>query len=572
MKFQSKVIPKTLNPTFNQEFVLTISSTQLNEHLVISIWDKDLLRSDFLGYMEVPVVDLIHDLTEFEDANNHPQWFPLSARNAKEKVAGDICVQFGLVGYLEPSLRQIADSVHVVHHAALISTEDPAEDLYFNHSLDVSAMEEQDIGDSMENITLDTLSDAGPMEHSEMAGILLMQIVGANDLPYEKNTLKTTFNCDPFAVVSYGKTAFRTKVIRHSLNPSWNQVIHFHLKQNDIANNWPVKWCIYDFERFTKNNTICEADIPLSTLLGVCEKPVKHPHRPTPFNPVEYDIPLDVKNQRNIVEGSTPVLSIRVSYIPYTEIRRNFWLALLNLYGSNCPQELDPKIDRVSFETMLDSIESNYSEETINNMFALIKKTPTDEMTFSEAVEVLERKIKANAVFPVGTVHPIGIETERLMMMKRCPICQKRLNHRGDFDVVSHFALCSHGNSELLDQLAMGGFTTQESASSKWYTKIFSFVTFGGLGIGKNSGHILYQDRATGQLVKEKMPTYIRLGIRLLYQVAGSKSTVESRAIKKLLRNMTLKQGSKFDSPKSKSNIPQFAAFHNLDMEEGKVV
>jgi phosphatidylserine decarboxylase len=126
------------------------------------------------------------------------------------------------------------------------------------------------------------------------------------------------------------------------------------------------------------------------------------------------------------------------------------------------------------------------------------------------------------------------------MLIKRCPICQKRLDHRGDFDAVSHFALCSHGNLEQLDQLAMGGFLTQESASSKWFTKIFSYVTFGGLGIGKNSGYVLYQDRSTGQLVKEKMPTYIRLGIRLLYQVAGSKSTVESKAIKKLLKNLSI--------------------------------
>jgi phosphatidylserine decarboxylase len=344
------------------------------------------------------------------------------------------------------------------------------------------------------------------------------------------------------------------------------------LKRGDIVNNWPVKWCIYDFERFTKNNAICEADIPLSTLLNACEKPIKHPHKPTAYNPVPYEINLEVKTQRNILQGSSPMLSTRVSYIPYSEIRRNFWLALLNQYSSSLPQEIEPKIDRVSFETMLDSIESNYSEETINNMFALIKKTPGDELTFAEAIEVLECKIKPELAGAVGTIHPIGIETERLMMMKKCPICQKRLNQRGDFDVVSHFALCSHGNMELLDQLAMGGFITQEAASSKWFTKVFSFVTFGGLGIGKNSGYVLYQDRATGQLVKEKMPTYIRLGIRLLYQVAGSKSTVESKAIKKLLRNMTMKQGQKFDSAKSKSNIAQFVAYHNLDLDEGHSV
>lgn len=122
----------------------------------------------------------------------------------------------------------------------------------------------------------------------------------------------------------------------------------------------------------------------------------------------------------------------------------------------------------------------------------------------------------------------------------------------------------------------MGGFLTQESASSKWFTKILSYVTFGGLGIGKNSGHILYQDRSSGQIVKEKIPTYIRLGIRLLYQIAGSKSAVESKSIKKLLKamsnfcnNLALKQGIKFESPSSVKHIAQFIAYHNLDLDEG---
>lgn len=268
---------------------------------------------------------------------------------------------------------------------------------------------------------------------------------------------------------------------------------------------------------------------------------------------------------------SVPYLILSCSFIPYLEIRRNFWLSLLYQYESSGSSEVDPKIDKVSLVTMLDAVECNFSDETINNMFSSVNKRPTEELTFSEAIEILEAKIKTNlgnndGLSPV--VSP-SFEEERMIQIKSCPICRKGFDRRGDFDMVSHLALCSHGNLEKLDQLAMGGFLTQESASSKWVTKIFSYVTFGGMGIGKTNGHILYQDRGTGQLVKEKIPTYIRLGIRLLYQVAGSKSAVESKSIKKLLRNMTVKQGNKFDSPCSIKHIAQFVAYHNLDLDEG---
>jgi riboflavin synthase len=101
---------------------------------------------------------------------------------------------------------------------------------------------------------------------------------------------------------------------------------------------------------------------------------------------------------------------------------------------------------------MLDAIESNISDEHVNNMFAMLKKSPQEEITFSEAVEILEN---ATAESLNKQLHPIGIETERLMEIKMCPICEKRLQNRGDYDVVTHLALCSHGNLDKLDRIGI---------------------------------------------------------------------------------------------------------------------
>jgi phosphatidylserine decarboxylase len=36
---------------------------------------------------------------------------------------------------------------------------------------------------------------------------------------------------DPFVVISFGKKVFRTRVIRHSRNPVWDEKLLFHVRR-----------------------------------------------------------------------------------------------------------------------------------------------------------------------------------------------------------------------------------------------------------------------------------------------------------------------------------------------------
>lgn len=494
---------------------------------------------------------------DFDQAENSPKWYPLSARKPKEFVSGDVCIQVGVVGHVEKSQQMLTRrmSSYIINekqHASLISTDDPSDLIFFNHITDVGDdPDEGDLPTDIHGISLGSEefgvnAKSLPSEASlitldkELAGVLLIDIMAARSLPYERNAIKSSFNCDPFAVISFGTKTFRTKVKRHTLNPDWLESIYLHLKTSDLKSNWPVSFKIYDFERFSRNNEICAVDCKLNHMLENCTKPIRQKCKPSIYPDNVFEVDLKNRKSKPGENSAVPYLILNCTYIPYAEIRRNFWLAMLNQYDSAPTHEgAEPKIDKVSFVTMLDAIECNFSDETINSMFSSIGKKPTDEITFEQAIEILEAKIKP--VQENESSHHIlpDFETERMMQIKYCPICKKSFEKRGDFDMISHLALCSHGQLEKIENLAMGGFLTQESASSKWVTKVFSFITFGGMGMGKNNGHILYQDRVTGQLVKEKIPVYIRLGIRLLYQVAGSKSAVESKAIKKLLKNMS---------------------------------
>lgn len=82
----------------------------------------------------------------------------------------------------------------------------------------------------------------------------------------------------------------------------------------------------------------------------------------------------------------------------------------------------------------------------------------------------------------------------------------------------------------------------------------------------QDNANIIVQDRRTGQLIEEKMSVYIRLGMRLVYK--GMKTGIQSRGAQRILTNLTMKQGRRFDSPNSAKEIPAFIKFHNISLSE----
>ncbi|KAJ4125018.1 phosphatidylserine decarboxylase [Fusarium equiseti] len=157
---------------------------------------------------------------------------------------------------------------------------------------------------------------------------------------------------------------------------------------------------------------------------------------------------------------------------------------------------------------------------------------------------------------------------EHVVEIRECPIChQPRLNKRKDADIVTHIATCASQDWRQVNSVLVGGFVTASQAQRKWYSKVITKISYGGYKLGANSANILVQDRLTGQINEEKMSVYVRLGIRLLYKGLKSRD-MENKRIRKLLKNLSIKQGKKFDDPASKDEIEKFIAFHGLDMSE----
>ncbi|KAH8991219.1 C2 domain-containing protein [Lactarius akahatsu] len=90
-------------------------------------------------------------------------------------------------------------------------------------------------------------------------GIVVLYIHGAKDLPQWPNMTRTGWDMDPFVKVSIGEEVKSTKVIRHKLDPVWDEELLFHVRQQDLQ--VPIRLAIFDWDRFTRNDLVGLAEI-----------------------------------------------------------------------------------------------------------------------------------------------------------------------------------------------------------------------------------------------------------------------------------------------------------------------
>ncbi|KAI9009539.1 phosphatidylserine decarboxylase-domain-containing protein [Gaertneriomyces semiglobifer] len=592
---RTTVAPKTLNPVWNEEFEFVLTPVLFDASLQLTVWDKDLIGKDFLGQTTIPLsqLPLLSGSPVYEDTRNEAIWFPLHGRRSKDNITGEISIKLGFTGQLDEDLLQMLVGPTEEHalHATLVTTDDPADDLYFNQFSGIDGTQEQDDSResySNEDSSSESLADDAPkaertsFDHTEQLGLLTVDIVSASNLPYEPNVTRTSFDCDPFVVISYGRKTFRTRMLRHTLNPVWNERVFLHVKHLELQLGWSVTLSVYDHDKFSNNDCIGTTELRIPDIMQRCKSVTNNPNMPSIIEPVEESLTLTLRTRKNVEPAS---LRVRYSFTPYKDLRRNFWLTLIKAFDSDS----NGRINKVELTAMLDSLGSTFSDESINMMFINSGLTPDDEFPFEALVEVLENQITGKIVCQAkamrrrrirrrkqpqkgsdtdSSMGSTSAETEHVIQIRECPICRKKIHRKEDLDVVSHVALCANEDLGKVDNFVMGGFLTEAYATRKWYSKILSYVTYGGYSLGKNNANIIVQDRATGQLVEERMPTYVRLGIRLLYQFRSGRSTVERRTIKNLLKHLSIKQGRKFDDPSSRRAIKHFVAFHNLSLDE----
>ncbi|CCL98617.1 uncharacterized protein FIBRA_00619 [Fibroporia radiculosa] len=228
---------------------------------------------------------------------------------------------------------------------------------------------------------------------NDILGIVMLEIQSAIDLPRLKNMTRTGWDMDPFVVISFGKKVFRTRVIRHSLNPTWDEKMLFHVRRYETA--FKVQLTVLDWDKLSSNDHVGDTSFDVSELLdnapqkdevtGLYQDDVDGSHAMK-----EFKLPLTTGKETPWEAKYKPVLSIRAKYQPYDALRQRFWRQYLKQYDTDDTRTLS----HVELTSMLDSLGSTLSRDTVNSFFTRFDKRPREDvLSIDEAIQCLETEL-----------------------------------------------------------------------------------------------------------------------------------------------------------------------------------
>ena len=104
----------------------------------------------------------------------------------------------------------------------------------------------------------------------DVVGIIFLEICKITDLPPESNLTKTSFDMDPFVVASLGKKTYRTKTIRHKLNPVYNEKMVFQVQAHEQT--YSFAFTVIDHDKYSGNDFIASVNLPIKELMDKAPK------------------------------------------------------------------------------------------------------------------------------------------------------------------------------------------------------------------------------------------------------------------------------------------------------------
>jgi phosphatidylserine decarboxylase len=501
---------RTANPVWNSHLRLSLTRGDTSDVIHIAVFDRHRKYSIYLGELRVSMLDLFHDSIKVE-----PRWYKLYSSKSQNKfVTGSIKVGFELISKkdIREQFRRWSEDV--------ISKEVRLNEQMFYSDTDTDVESMVDDEDDSPLLSVDNLAistgdqsqktvDSDTDSDSDSEAIPGNSIIGVVFLDI---------------LEASGLPPFK-RFIKKGFDMDPFVVISFGKKT--FRTSWRKHTLNPKFNQKLAFEIISNEQ-NFNLLFNILDKDHISYHDEVAFGSIPINDILDGKQHAYNLEltlhksfdAFKPQLKFNVRFRPYIELKRELWSLILSKY--------EP-LDLIRVEEFL---EDSGIEEDFAKFFSLYNKTIEDTLTVEEMLTVLNNEN---------------------INLKRCPICLKKRFQ----DIVTHVAICAQ--SDKLKE-----FPTKEHASKRWYAKMLTKVAYGKYALGKNNANILVQDRLTGLIMEEKMALYIRLGIRLLYKGKGA----DTKRIKNVLRNMSLKQGAKFDSPASVKDIEGFIKFYKLDLSE----
>ncbi|KAK4217164.1 phosphatidylserine decarboxylase-domain-containing protein [Rhypophila decipiens] len=304
-------VPKTLNPDWNEQTHFPITDVQ-SLLLDVCCWDKDRFGKDYLGEFDLALEEIGFTQDQVEVP---PKWFSLKSKRPGKKtsvVSGEVLLQFRLLDNSnkdatpEQLFNKFNALVKAIPGADTSTNPTPArtpvlapvsgkaktpspspplsrrntdlDDEEDDEDYDDETPEDEDPG-KPENIEkrkrrlrikgLKRKKRENPFEFtnggSDVVGIIYLEISHITDLPPESNLTKTTFDMDPFVVASLGKKTYRTKTIRHNLNPVFNEKMIFQVLGHEQT--YSFAFTVIDHDKYSGNDFIASVNLPLKEIV-----------------------------------------------------------------------------------------------------------------------------------------------------------------------------------------------------------------------------------------------------------------------------------------------------------------
>ncbi|CAM1501054.1 Fc.00g102160.m01.CDS01 [Cosmosporella sp. VM-42] len=306
-------VPKTLNPEWNVTEELPISSVQ-NLVLDVICWDKDRFGKDYLGEFDLALEEIFQN----EKTEQEPVWYRLKSKRPGKKtsiVSGEVQLQFTLLDTTRPGAAPhlVLDKFYNLVGAVPIgssrnvtpSVTPTLAPTSIPRSVPTSSFQEPPIDEEDED-DLDDLDDDDQEEDqdpskpetaekrrrrlrikglkkrrrqnpyaftnggSDVVGIIYLEIVKITDLPPESNLTRTSFDMDPFVVASLGKKTYRTRRVRHNLNPVFAEKMLFQVQSHE--QQYSFAFTVIDHDKYSGNDFIASCTLPLKDLIDQAPK------------------------------------------------------------------------------------------------------------------------------------------------------------------------------------------------------------------------------------------------------------------------------------------------------------
>ncbi|KFZ08492.1 hypothetical protein V502_09322 [Pseudogymnoascus sp. VKM F-4520 (FW-2644)] len=295
----TQYVPKTLNPEWNHICDLPVSSIK-DLLLDIVCWDKDRFGKDYMGEFEVALEDIFANGKVSQEA----QWYPLKSKRTgsrrKEKkdsnISGEVQLQFKLYDSSTPgaSPAQVMEkfwAIAGIENDNLTPTKSGSDASPTGDDDDDEDEDDEPSGSADE---ADDPSKPETVEKkrrrrrirglkkrkahqlyefvgaSSVTGIIFLEISSVTDLPPERNVTRTSFDMDPFVVASLGRKTFRTRVVRHKLNPVFNEKMIFQVLRHEQA--YSIAFSVVDRDKLSGNDFICAASVPIQDITSTGPK------------------------------------------------------------------------------------------------------------------------------------------------------------------------------------------------------------------------------------------------------------------------------------------------------------